>query len=338
MLCSQKFSFIASESCEPPAQKTKKPKCCISLTYSALVESKLVSYPNISVHDLQSLVRDAADDSGEVTHSSQTVKRPWDTSELQSLRSRRRACVDRAERRVLSKQIWKKTRQALRTWQTLRLRHQLEQFSDLKQLERIAAEPVQRKAVSVLRPTADAFANTWGHVYFSFAPALALQDISVLASLEDLQLVELQLAFKQLRKGKCADRHNVLLEMLFHGGYHLHATMLDLFNNILHTGLLPSTWREIEFIMLPKGDDLSDVNNWRPIAILDVAYKVCAKMLYNRIFPLMNDYQCGEQMGFQPSCGTDDALLLLECVVGASIEWQLPCWMVSIDLSKAFDK
>ena len=56
-----------------------------------------------------------------------------------------------------------------------------------------------------------------------------------------------------------------------------------------------------------EGGDLSDVNNWRPIAILDVAYKVFAKMLYNRIFPLMNDYQCGEQMGFQPSCGTDDA-------------------------------
>jgi hypothetical protein len=43
-------------------------------------------------------------------------------------------------------------------------------------------------------------------------------------------------------------------------------------------------------------------------------------------------------MGFRSTTGVDDALLVLECVIGKSIEWNVPLWIVSIDLRKAFDR
>ena len=44
------------------------------------------------------------------------------------------------------------------------------------------------------------------------------------------------------------------------------------------------------------------------------------------------------QMGFRPGRGTDDALAVLECAVSNSIEFNAPLWIVSVDLSKAFDR
>ena len=90
--------------------------------------------------------------------------------------------------------------------------------------------------------------------------------------------------------------------------------------------------------MLPKTGDTLNPNNWRPIAILDVTYKIFAKVLHGRVAPTLEAQQPSEQMGFRRQRGTDDALLVLECVVGASVEWNSPIWFLSIDLTKAFDK
>eukprot|EP00959_Pyramimonas_sp_CCMP1952_P077060 1610753-Pyramimonas_sp.AAC.1 len=43
-------------------------------------------------------------------------------------------------------------------------------------------------------------------------------------------------------------------------------------------------------------------------------------------------------MGFRPQKGEGDALLILESVISKSFDWNVPVWMVSIDLKKAFDK
>ena len=44
------------------------------------------------------------------------------------------------------------------------------------------------------------------------------------------------------------------------------------------------------------------------------------------------------QMGFRSKRGTDDALIVLESVVGKCIEFNIPLWFVSLDLRKAFDR
>ena len=68
----------------------------------------------------------------------------WDSDELRELRVQRRNAVG-AERAQMSKMIWRKTRQKLRRWKTERATSRLEEFSRLKDLERIHAHPVSRK-------------------------------------------------------------------------------------------------------------------------------------------------------------------------------------------------
>ena len=43
-------------------------------------------------------------------------------------------------------------------------------------------------------------------------------------------------------------------------------------------------------------------------------------------------------MGFRRGRGCEDALMIAESVISKSIEWSVPVWIISIDLSKAFDR
>ena len=107
---------------------------------------------------------------------------------------------------------------------------------------------------------------------------------------------------------------------------------------MLATGQFPSDWSDMLFTMLPKTGDPLQPSNWRLIAILDAAYKIFAKMIHHRLQPTLEGKQSPEQMGFRPERGSDDALLVAECILGQAIEWNAPVWIISIDLQKAFDR
>ena len=101
---------------------------------------------------------------------------------------------------------------------------------------------------------------------------------------------------------------------------------------------MPPEWKETVFTMLPKAGDLKDPSNWRPIAILQVCYKIFARLLYNRLKGVLEHEQTDEQMGLRPHRSTVDALLILEPIVGQSLEYRMPLWFASLDLRKAFDR
>ena len=61
-------------------------------------------------------------------------------------------------------------------------------------------------------------------------------------------------------------------------------------------------------------------------------------MIHQRLIPYLDPQISNEQMGFWTACGVDEALMTLDCMVGASLEWNLPLWTLSVDLRKAFDK
>ena len=68
------------------------------------------------------------------------------------------------------------------------------------------------------------------------------------------------------------------------------------------------------------------------------AYKIFAKLLHNILSLRLEAQQSDEQMGFRPKRSIEDALLILESIVSKSLEWNMPIWIISIDLKKAFDR
>jgi sorting nexin-29 len=151
-------------------------------------------------------------------------------------------------------------------------------------------------------------------------------------------LEELRKSLDKMARGKCADRNGLMLEMFLHAGATLQSRLLSTYNEMLASGSFPDNWQDSLFVLLPKPDDLSDPSNWRPIAILEVTYKIFARLLYDRLRNNLDVRQSGEQFGFRRGRSTSDALMIMECMISKSIEWNLPLWIISVDMKKAFDR
>ena len=141
-----------------------------------------------------------------------------------------------------------------------------------------------------------------------------------------------------MRTKRCADKHSVVAEMFQNGGPELKQCLACAFNNMIDDNTWPEDWRHVICRMLPKGGDLSQVSNWRPIAVLDITYRIFSKILHGRIQPLLDVSQSPEQMGFRCGTSCDDALVAVEAVTEKAFEFNVHVWLVSIDLSKAFDR
>ena len=106
----------------------------------------------------------------------------------------------------------------------------------------------------------------------------------------DFSFEEVRRAVRSMKKKKCPDKEGVVLEMFLYGGDHVLEQLKKHLNSILVTGNVPFSWYETHFSMLHKGGTESDANNWRPIAILSISYKILAKIVFNRIHKRLDDH------------------------------------------------
>ena len=61
-------------------------------------------------------------------------------------------------------------------------------------------------------------------------------------------------------------------------------------------------------------------------------------MVHQRLKNNVDFEQSDDQYGFRPKRQITDVFAILENLIGKSNEWNLPLWMASLDLNKAFDR
>ena len=151
-------------------------------------------------------------------------------------------------------------------------------------------------------------------------------------------LKELNSTIAQLRSGRCRDTTGLLAEMLKQGGNTLRGHLLQLYNDILQPNAQPpASWRQSTISIIFKSGDPQLPNNYRPISIIPLLYKLFARLLYNRIEPQLDKHQTPDQAGFRHDYSTDDHLYTTTLIHERSHEWQLPLWVSAVDFKKAFD-
>lgn len=64
----------------------------------------------------------------------------------------------------------------------------------------------------------------------------------------------------------------------------------DLFNLSLTTCKVPSSWKCARVIPLHKGGDSSDINNYKPISIINTITKIFEKLIFNELSAYLNDH------------------------------------------------
>ena len=88
--------------------------------------------------------------------------------------------------------------------------------------------------------------------------------------------------------------------MCLYAGEKLQSRLLSCFKCMLRTGSLELTSQETVFTLLPKSGSYQDVNSWRPIARLRMAFNIFAKLPFARIQPTLDAQQAADQVGFRP--------------------------------------
>ena len=100
---------------------------------------------------------------------------------------------------------------------------------------------------------------------------------------------------------------------------------------------MPESLHPAMISLLYKKDDPELLNNWRPISLLNVDYKIITKVLVNRMKPLMSTVIDSDQCCAVPGRSSEDnATLLRDICDYLEIHSQTACAFISIDQEKAF--
>ena len=146
---------------------------------------------------------------------------------------------------------------------------------------------------------ADIFAEFYEDLYASREESETLDPILV-SQVPPFTLKELTDAVKSLRSKKCADTAGIRAEMLKVGGEHLLSKLLELYNMILSGSTQPPvSWKHSVISIIHKSGDVMQPQNYRPICIIPVLYKLFSKLMYKTLYPIVDKAQCRDQAGFR---------------------------------------
>ena len=117
-------------------------------------------------------------------------------------------------------------------------------------------------------------------------------------------------------------------------------TILAVFNHIWTTGFFPPAWRKAVVVPIPKPDkDLTNPNNYRPIALTSCLCKVMEKMVNSRLMWKLETegLLAKEQCGFRKHHSTVDHLVRLETTIRNAFINKRHAVAIFFDLEKAYD-
>lgn len=118
----------------------------------------------------------------------------------------------------------------------------------------------------------------------------------------------------------------------------LGSDLVEVLNSSFVTGSLPSSQKGALISLIFKKGDRLEHKNWRPISLLNVDYKLCARALAGRLLGVLHhiiapDQTCGVRGRF-----IGENVALLRDIVQFTSETNTPAAVLSLDQEKAFDR
>ena len=160
-------------------------------------------------------------------------------------------------------------------------------------------------------------------------------NVALLMPLTQLEVAE---AMKQLPAGKAPGVDAIPSEFYQELWEDIETDVFNFVTESVTQACISEELNVSKIALLPKTEDRSRIQNFRPISLLNTMYKLVAKVYANRMKPLLHHWIIPSQTGFVPNrCILDNIFLAFE-----SIEWALESKqeisMLLLDFEKAYDR
>ena len=151
--------------------------------------------------------------------------------------------------------------------------------------------------------------------------------------------LELYVAVRALPRDNCPGADG-LLPVFFVQHWDLLKEGLQLaFEEVMNTGILPASLSDGLIYLIPKeGGDREEIRHWRPITILNSAYKILAKALSLRLQPMLEHLIHTTQTGFVKERSILDNIFTFWEAVSLSRLQAHPIAVLLLDFEKAYDR
>ena len=186
-----------------------------------------------------------------------------------------------------------------------------------------------------LQPPPDEFADELRKLFYANPPRPCRPHVLTEIAWSMSELIS---AVRRMKVNKAADEVGLVVELLQHAPNLFLQELLRLYNHVLHTGDVPTSWHKTVFRMLAKFVKAKATTDFRPIADVRLLYKTFACLVLGRIESVLDAHQPEEQHGFRKGRRIEEHLLTANTVLDKTLAANIPLWVISIDFSKAFDR
>jgi hypothetical protein len=150
-------------------------------------------------------------------------------------------------------------------------------------------------------------------------------------------LSELKTTLSLLQKEKSPGPDGWTAEFFSHYFDLVGTDLLQMIEDTRITGKISSSLNSTFLVLIPKSDQPSSYNDFRPISLCNLVYKLIAKVISTRIKPVMERKLSPEQLGFLKGRRIHDAIGVAHESIHSIFHKKQKAMIMKIDLKKAFD-
>ena len=154
----------------------------------------------------------------------------------------------------------------------------------------------------------------------------------------EFTLEELNDAIDNLKRNKTGGPDELITELLKDMNTPNRTRLLALYNEIYRTETIPDHFNEALVVQIYKpGKIPENYPSYRPIALLNITYKILAKMLQRRLRDELDDRLVPFQFGYRQGKSTSEPIFIARRAQEIAERHGTQLYMLALDYSKAFD-